>query len=113
MQKNDVANESPIMKNRRWLHVDKVTCCELVTKTQLMVDVASHCDIERNINEKNVDEGSEQKHRDIWCGFSFLQFLQTKPLPFNINEKKNVHKKHGTKLFMEEVSLVVPTGDGT
>jgi hypothetical protein len=70
MQKIEVANESPILKKRRWLHVDKVTCWELVVEVQLMVDVASHCDIERSIDENNVDEGSEQKHRKIWCDFS-------------------------------------------
>jgi hypothetical protein len=43
-----------------------------------------------------------------------LQFLQTKPLPPNINEKnKIVHQKTGVELSMEEGSLVVPTGDGT
>ncbi len=63
MQKNEVANESPILKKRRWLHVDKVTCWELV---------ASHCDIERSIDENNVDESSEQKHQDIWCDLSCL-----------------------------------------
>jgi len=51
MQKIEVANESPILKKRRWLHVDKVTCWELVAEVQLMVDVASRCDIERSIDE--------------------------------------------------------------
>jgi len=53
-----------------------------------MVGVASCCDIEKSINENNVDEGSEQTHRDIWWDLSCLQFLQTKPLPPNINEKE-------------------------
>jgi len=60
-KKIEVANESPILKRRRWLHVDKVTCWELVIEAQLMVDVASHCHIERNMDENNANEGSEQK----------------------------------------------------
>lgn len=62
MQKIEVANESPILKKRKWLHVDKVTCQELVAEAQLMVGVASRCEIERSINENNVDESNEQKH---------------------------------------------------
>jgi hypothetical protein len=34
----------------------------LVAEAQLMVGVASRCEIERSINENNVDESNEQKH---------------------------------------------------
>jgi hypothetical protein len=72
MQKIKVANESPILKKRRCLDVDKVTCWELVVETQLMVDVALCCDIVRSIDENCADEGSEQKHRHIWCDLNYL-----------------------------------------
>jgi len=44
----------------------------LVVEVQLMVGVASCCDIEKSIDENNVDEGSEQTHQDIWCDLSCL-----------------------------------------
>lgn len=44
----------------------------VVAEVQLMVDVASHYDIEWNIDENSVDENSEQKHQDIWCDFDCL-----------------------------------------
>jgi hypothetical protein len=96
-KKIEVANESPILKRRRWLHVDKVTCWELVIEAQLMVDVASHCHIERNMDENNANEGSEQKHWDIWCDLSYLHFLQTESLPLDINEKKIMWIKNECK----------------
>jgi hypothetical protein len=67
-----VANEFPILKKIRCLEVSKVTCWELVVETQLMVDVASRCDIVRIIDENCADEGSEQKHQHIWCDLSYL-----------------------------------------
>jgi len=48
-----------ILKKRRRLPIDKITCWELVVKAQMMVDVESICETKVTIDHDNVGEGGE------------------------------------------------------
>ncbi len=57
--RGEVTGNSPNLKKRRQLLVDKITCWELAVEVQMMVDVESICDIEVTTNDDSVGEGGE------------------------------------------------------
>jgi len=54
-----------ILKKRRRLSINKITCWELVVEVQMMVDVELVCETKVTTNDDNVGEDGEQKWRDI------------------------------------------------
>jgi hypothetical protein len=48
-----------ILKKRRQLPIDKITCWELVAEAQMMVDVELICETKLTIDNDNVGEGGE------------------------------------------------------
>jgi hypothetical protein len=54
-----------ILKKRRRLPINKITCWELVVEVQTMVDVELVCETTVTTDDDNVGEGGEQKWRDI------------------------------------------------
>lgn len=60
------------------------------SKAQSMVEVESLYDVEENIGDDNVCEGSDQKHQDVWCHFNCLQFLQIEQMLPNVNDEESL-----------------------
>ncbi len=57
--KGEVVDDFLILKKRRWLLIDKITCWELVAKAQMMVDIELVYDTKVTTNDDNVGEGGE------------------------------------------------------
>ncbi len=55
----EVVDDYLILKKRRWLLVDKITCWELVVEVQMMVDAELVYDTKVITNDDNVGEGGE------------------------------------------------------
>jgi len=53
-----------ILKKRRRLPINKITCWELVAEVQMMVNVELVCETKVTTNDDNVGEGGE-KWKDI------------------------------------------------
>ncbi len=95
--RGEEVDDFSILKKRRQLPINKITCCELVAKVQMMVDVELVCETKVTTNDDNVGEGGEQKLRDISNDMNCLQFIQTaQTLSSDIEEEilwiKNKHK---------------------
>ncbi len=57
--KGEVVDDYLILKKKRWLLIDKITCWELVAEVQMMVDVELVCDTKVTTNDNNASEGGE------------------------------------------------------
>lgn len=80
--------------------MDKGTCWELVGEAQSMVEVESLYDAKESIDDDSVCEGSDQKHRDVWCHLNCLQFLQTKQMLLNVNDKESLRIKRWAQNYI-------------
>ncbi len=54
----------------------------------MMVDVKVVCDTKVTIDGDNVDEGGEQKCKDVWSDLNCLQFIQTGQTPSSATEEE-------------------------
>jgi hypothetical protein len=57
--RGEVVDDSPILKKKRQLFVDKITCWEFAAEAQMMVDVKSICDIEVITDDDSGGESGE------------------------------------------------------
>lgn len=63
--RGEEVDDFQILKKRRRLPINNITCWELVVEVQMMVDVELVCEIKVTTNDYNVGEGGEQKWRGI------------------------------------------------
>jgi len=100
-----------ILKKRRQLPINKITCWELVAEVQMMVNVESICETKVTIDDDNVGEGCEQEWRDIWNDMNCFQLIQTAQTPSSaIEEEILVDQKVGTKLCLEGIRSIMFLG---